>query len=215
MVESLGGAARIKALKAVAQKVSMVLKTPQGDMSLEGESLLVFPDRQRQVMRAPMGEMTTVLSPTTAFVSGPMGTREMGTAQHENMLRDLRTSALAVARGADDPALEVREAGSEKLGDVDARVLELRVAGTQVRWLVDPASGRLLRSSMQTIGPAGPTEQSMDYSDWRAVDGVFFSYKRAIRRNGEDAGSMQLTEVKLDPEVDPKLFEKPAEAPKP
>ena len=49
----------------------------------------------------------------------------------------------------------------------------------------------------------------MDYSDWRMVDGIAFAYKRTIKRNGEDAGAIELTEVKLNPEVDPKLFEMP------
>ena len=48
----------------------------------------------------------------------------------------------------------------------------------------------------------------MDYSDWRTVDGVEFAYKRTIRRDGEDAAAIELTEVVLNPEIDPKLFER-------
>ena len=214
VVESLGGAAKLKAVKAVQQKASMRMKTPQGDMSLEAESLLVFPDKQRQTLRTPMGEMTSVLSPEACFLSMPMGTREMPASQKESALKELRTNPLALARRADDPALTARDAGSEKLGEVEARILELSVEGSDVRWLVDPASGRILRSSSRTLGPSGPAEQSMDFSDWRLVDGVAFAYKRTIQRNGEDAGAIELTDVKLNPAVDPKLFEKPAE-PKP
>ena len=122
---------------------------------------------------------------------------------------------MALAQHADDPALAVREAGTEKIGEVEARVLELSLEGAEVRWFVDPASGRLLRTSSRTLGPSGPAEQAMDYSDWRTVDGVAFAWKRTIRRDGQDAGAVELVEVKVNPEYDPKLFEKPAEAPKP
>ena len=62
-------------------------------------------------------------------------------------------------------------------------------------------------------GPAGPAEQTTDYSDWRPVDGIAFSFKRTIKRNGEDAGSVELSEVKVDPAVDPTAFDKPTSNP--
>lgn len=209
VVEGLGGAERLKAVKAVEQKASVRMKTPQGDMAMEAASLVVFPDRQRQQMKTPMGEMTSVVSPEASFVSMPMGTRDMPASQKENALKELRTNPVALAQRASDPALTVRDAGAEKVGDVDARVLELSLEGADVRWFVDPASGRILRSSSRAMGPSGPAEQTMDYSDWRTVDGVAFAWKRAIRRNGEDTGAVELTEVKVNPEFDPKLFEKP------
>ena len=211
VAEAMGGLERLKAVKAVQQKAGMKMKTPQGEMSIEAESLLVLPDRQRQQLRTPMGEMTNVVSPGACFVSMPMGTRDMPASQKENALKELRTSPLALAQRASDPAVSVRDAGAETIGDVEARVLELSVEGSDVRWFVDPASGRILRTTSRSLGPAGPIEQAFDYSDWRMVDGVAFAFKRTITRDGEAAGAIELTEVKVNPEVDPKLFEKPAE----
>jgi hypothetical protein len=209
VAEAMGGAAKLQAVKAVQQKASMKMKTPQGEMNVDAESLQVFPDRQRQTMRTPMGEMTTVVSPQASFVSMPMGTRDMPASQKENAIKEMRTNPLALTQRASDPALTVREAGTEKIGEVEARILELSVEGSDVRWFVDPASGRILRSTSRTMGPSGPAEQALDYSDWRMVDGIAFAFKRTIKRNGEDAGAIELTDVKLNPEFDPKLFEKP------
>ncbi len=212
VAEAMGGSEKLQAVKSVQQKASMKMKTPQGEMSIEAESLLVFPDRQRQQMRTPMGEMTSVVSPEASFVSMPMGTREMPASQRESALKEMRTHPIALAQRASDPALRVRDAGTEKLGDVLARILELSLEGSDVRWHVDPASGRILRTTSRTMGQAGPIEQAFDYSDWRMVDGVAFAFKRTIKRDGEDAGAIELTDVKLNPEFDPKLFDKPAEA---
>jgi zinc protease len=209
VAEAMGGAAKLQAVKAVQQKASIKMKTPQGEMSVDAESLLVLPDRQRQTLRTPMGEMTNVVSPEAAFISMPMGTRDMPASQKENAQKEMRTSPLALAQRAADPALRVREAGTEKLGEVEARVLELSVEGSDVRWFVDPASARILRTASRTMGPEGPAEQALDYSDWRTVDGVAFAFKRSIKRNGEDTGAIELTDVKLNPEFDPKLFERP------
>jgi len=211
VAEAMGGRARLQSVKSVRQKASMRMKTPQGDMSIEAESLLVLPDKQRQLLRTPMGEMTNVVSPEACFVSMPMGTRDMPASQKENALKELRTNPLALAQRADDAAVSVRAAGTEKIGELEALILELSVEGSDVRWFVDPTNGRILRTTSRTMGPAGPAEQALDYSDWRMVDGVAFAFKRTIKRDGEDVGAIELSEVTLNPEVDPKLFDKPAE----
>ncbi|HKZ33387.1 MAG TPA: pitrilysin family protein [Vicinamibacteria bacterium] len=209
VAEAMGGRAKLQSVRSVRQKASMRMKTPQGDMSIDAESLLVFPDKQRQQLRTPMGEMTNVVSPEASFVSMPMGTRDMPASQKENALKELRTNPIALAQRADDAAVSVRAAGSEKIGEVEARILELSVEGSDVRWFVDATNGRILRTTSHTMGPAGPAEQTLDYSDWRMVDGVAFAFKRTIKRNGEDAGAIELSEVTINPDVDPKLFEKP------
>ena len=211
VAEAMGGAAKLQSVKSVQQKANMKMKTPQGDMSIEAESLLVFPDKQRQTLRTPMGEMTNVVSPEASFVSMPMGTRDMPASQKENALKEMRTNPLALAQRASDPAVSVNTAGSETIGEVEARILDLSVEGSEVRWHVDPASGRILRATSRTMGPAGPAEQALDYSDWRTVDGISFAFKRTIKRDGEDVGAIELREVTLNPEVDSKAFEKPAE----
>lgn len=212
VAEAMGGPARLAAVKAVQQKASMTMKTPQGEMKVDADSLLVLPDRQRQTLRTPMGEMTNVVAPGASFVSMPMGTREMPASQRDNALKEMRTNPLALAQRAADPAVSARDAGTEKVGEVEARVLELSVDGSEVKWHVDPASGRILRTTSRTMGPAGPAEQALDYSDWRTVDGVAFAFKRLIKRDGAEAGAIEVSEVKVNPEVDPKLFEKPPEA---
>ena len=104
VAEAMGGSEKLQAVKSVQQKASMKMKTPQGEMSIEAESLLVFPDRQRQQMRTPMGEMTSVVSPEASFVSMPMGTREMPASQRESALKEMRTHPIALAQRASDPA---------------------------------------------------------------------------------------------------------------
>jgi len=53
----------------------------------------------------------------------------------------------------------------------------------------------------------------VDFSDFKAVGGLTFPFKRTIKRNGEDVGSMVVQEVVVNPPVDAKAFEKPADKP--
>ena len=213
VVEGLGGASSLKAVKSYRQKASVHARTPQGEMNMETETVAIPPDRMLQRMHTPMGTVTMVLSPAASFVITPGGVQDMPASQKESGMKDIKTHPLVVAQRVDDPKLTARVTGSEKVGDVDAKVLELNLDGTDTRWVVDPGSGHILRVVAHL--PGGQGEQVVDYSDWRAVQGVQYPFKRRISRGGEDAGSVEVLELELNPTVDPKAFEKPATPPPP
>ena len=82
---------------------------------------------------------------------------------------------------------------------------------------VDPASGRVLRTrytSMRAGGPTpGPAQTVNELSDWRTVDGINFAFAYRRSENGEEVSSTTVNEIKVNPPVDPKQFEKPAGEP--
>jgi hypothetical protein len=209
VVQGLGGAERLKAVKAVRQKSTVHAKGPQGDMTLEVDTLTVLPDRLRQQMKTPMGEVTMVVAPDGSFMLTPMGPQDMPGGQRDNATRDLKLLPLAVAARAGDPQVSVRGGGSEKVGDVDADVLEVSVDGASARWLVDPRSGYVVRMVSRVTGPAGPAEQVTDFSDFRTIEGLTVPFKRRITRGGEEAGAVDVTEVLINPAVDAKEFARP------
>lgn len=180
---------------------------------MEAEHLAVPPDRMTQRLVTPMGTMTMVLSPTASFMITPGGVQDLPASQRDSALREMKTHMLFLAQRADDPKLSVRASGSEKVGDVDAKILELSLEGADTKWFVDPASGHILRIVSRL--PGGQGEQVVDYSDWRAVQGLQYPFKRRMSRGGEDAGSVEVLEMEINPTVDPKAFEKPATPPPP
>jgi hypothetical protein len=126
-------------------------------------------------------------------------------------VKDLKTNPLSVVSRADDPAVTVRASGGEKVGEVQAEGLEVTVDGASSRWLVDPQSGRVLRAVTRVSGPAGPTEQMVDFSDFRPVEGgLTLPFKRSITRGGQEAGSVEVKELQVNPAVDEKEFQRPS-----
>ena len=206
----LGGVERVRAVKSLRQKSSVKAKTPQGEMTIDVDSLTVFPDRMRQQMQTPMGAVTMVVAPEGAFMLTPGGPQDMPASRRDDAMKDLKTLPLAVIARGDDPLVSLHGAGTEKVGDVEAEVLEVTVEGASSRWLVDPATGHVLRTVSRTSGPTGPAEQVTDFSDFRTVDGLTWAFKRAIKRGGQDAGAVDVVEVQVNPAVDAKDFVKPA-----
>ena len=209
VIEGLGGEAKLRSVRSIRRKTSVLAKTPQGEMSVDLESLEIFPDQLWQKVQSPMGGMSMALSPAAAFASLPMGTRDLPVSQKEELLKELKREPIFVAQHADDPKFTFSAAGSTKVGDVEAKALDVNADGAEVRWFIDPRSGRILRTSARTMGMAGPSEQLVDLTDWKEVQGVSVPFKAKITRDGQDGGSAEIREFEINPTVDPKLFEKP------
>jgi hypothetical protein len=95
------------------------------------------------------------------------------------------------------------------VGNADARILDVNADGAEVRWFVEQQTGRILRSSSQSVGANGPAEQVLDYSDWKDFAGLQLASKAKVSRDGQDAGSSEVKAVEVNPAIDPKLFQKP------
>jgi hypothetical protein len=130
--------------------------------------------------------------------------------QKEDGLKELKRHPVFVAQHADDPKFIFAAGGTEKIGDIDAQILDINADGAQVRWYVDPQTGHILRTSAETIGMSGPGEQVVDYSEWKEVEGMNLPFKLKIKQGGNESGTEDVQELQINPAVDPKLFEKPA-----
>jgi hypothetical protein len=132
----------------------------------------------------------------------------------EETLKTLKRNLIYVAQHASDPKFTFAANGTEKIGDVEAKVVEVSADGVDTRWYVDPQSGKVLRTAFQAVGMAGPTLRVTDNLEWMTVDGITLPSKQSISENGQPAGSSTVKEYVINPTVDPKLFERPA-GPKP
>ncbi len=212
VVEGLGGKAKVDAVKTMRLKAAMLHKTPQGDMNSEAEAFSAFPDRVRMTMRLPMGEVTTVLSGEDGFMQMMGTTRDLPAAMKDTMVKGMKRETLLVAQQGNNPKYIFSVGGTEKIGDVEAQILDINADGAQIRWYVDPNSGRILRSSYQAMEMTGPVHRENDYSDWRTVDGITLPFKSRVTSDGKESGGSEALEVEFNPVIDPKIFEKPAEA---
>ena len=106
-----------------------------------------------------------------------------------------------------------RAGGTEKVGDIDAHIVDVNAAGTSIRWFVDPQNGHILKETYPTLSQGGPTLGETDLDNWKTVNGVTVPFVRHNQQNGQDSSTSEYTTLEFNPAVDPKLFEKPAEKP--
>jgi hypothetical protein len=75
---------------------------------------------------------------------------------------------------------------------------------------MEPQSGQLLQALYPATGPSGPVQRTLEYSDWRPVDGLKLAFKRVVRENGKVVATDEIKSLQLNPPVDPEMFGKPA-----
>lgn len=209
VIEASGGAAKLSTIKAVRLKASLTLKA-QG-MSLETEQAEVPPDKTYMKMNTPAGEMLIVASPQDSFMSmGAMGVRPLPASQKEDSINGMKRSVWSLAQHLNDPQYVFSAQGTEKIGDVNAAVLDIRAGQQQFRWYVDPKTGYVLREQSTATGQTGPETRVADLSDYKAVDGITVPFHEEVSINGTPALSIAVSSYEFNPAIDPKIFEKPA-----
>jgi zinc protease len=215
VVEALGGQARLQSVKSLEGDYTLTQKTLQGDVPIAMESIVVLPDQLHVAVQGPMGSLTIVATPKEGFMAGSMGVREMPEAQKSDALAQIRRNLIYVGQHLQDPSFIFAAAGTEKIGNVDAKIVEVSGDGASERWYVDPTSGRVLRESFQAMGRSGPAQTDSDLSDWRTSDGITLPYLHSNKQDGKESSTIQYSAIKINPTFDARIFEKPAAEPKP
>jgi zinc protease len=211
VVQALGGEAKLQSIKALSGDYTITRKTPQGDIPMSMHSTIVFPDHFHVAAQGPMGAFTVVVTPDKGFLSAAsMGVRDMPESQRSETLDQIKRNLVYIGQHLDDPAFVFAASGTEKIGGVEAQIVDVSGEGVTVRWYVDPQTGLVLREAYPAMGRSGPVQAESDLADWKTSDGLTLPYLHKNKQNGQDSSAIQYTAIQVNPTVDPKLFDKPA-----
>ncbi len=214
VVAAIGGEAKLAAIKSLKTKITLTQKTPQGDFPMQMETAIVFPDHLHAEMQTPNGTVNVVVTPGTAFMALPTGdTQSFPEPRKAEMLEQIKRDPIFIAAHWKDPNMFFHAGGTEKVGDTDARIVDVNSDGAAIRWFVDPKSGYILKETYKTLSPSGPVQGETDMDDWKPMSGLNLPLLRHNKQNGQETSTAEYTALELNPAIDPKLFEKPAEKP--
>ena len=208
---AMGGLPKLQSIKAMHVSIA---ESDGGGPPSPIDVTLAYPDRMHVDVQTQQGALTIVTTPDTAFMTmAGMGTRSMPPEQKSEMLAQLHHDLVYVAQHVDDPAFTFTAAGTEKIGDVDAAILDIGGAIPWVRWYIDPKTGYILREKYKAMGQTGQFDGETNLADWRTADGLTMPYKHQNKQNGSETSNAEFKKIEINPTVDPKLFEKPADKP--
>ena len=212
VVAAMGGEAKLSTIKSVRTEFTIARKTPQGDIPMQMQATIVYPDRLHAEMQTPQGTMTIVVTPDTGFASmAGMGTQPMPSEQKAETLEQIKRDPIFIASHWKDPDVFFHAGGTEKVGEIESRIVDINAAGAAIRWFVNPSDGHILKETYVTLGRTGPAQGETAMDDWKTIDGLTIPLQRKNKQNGEETSLVEYKKIEINPAVDPKIFEKPAE----
>ena len=214
-VQFLGGEQKVQSVKSIRQKLTSVRKTPQGDLPIAVEQTIVYPDRLVAIANLMGMEMKNVVTPAAAFMSTPQGLRDFSGHDKEEAQRSLQRDLVNIAQHANDSTWNFTADGTEKINGIDAATLDISSGAFHMRWFIDPKSGEVLQTVGEALGQSGPVQRTTQYTNWKDSDGMKLYTERKVLENGNAVANDTIEQWTINPQLDPKAFDKPATAPPP
>jgi predicted Zn-dependent peptidase len=199
-------------VKAIEASAKMTLSMGGQSIQMSRTTLIVFPDRMRQVMSTPMGDQTVVVSGASGFAIAGGKTMPLPAASLERQTKGMARDLRFLVRYASDPSLEAVAGGEDTVDGTKCQVVAVTYKGTESRLCV-ASDGKVLKQSYQGENPItrAPGQIEAYYSDYREVEGRMVPHKEVVKADGQDSFTLTLESFKIDPPVDEKLFEKPTD----
>jgi len=213
-VDALGGAAALDGVKSYVADGQMTVKTPQGEFTLQTKETLVMPDRFRQDMTLPMGQMAVVIAGTDAFMISPQGEQPMPASMRQQAEEQLAHVPILLLRQRSQPGFDVAAAGEGKSGDTTTALLAVTYKGQTTTLGIDPQNGRILSAAFRGAGPDGvPGDVVHTFTDFRPTGGLTLPFAQSTTLNGEGNASSTLTAVTVNGTVDDALWKRKGATP--
>jgi len=208
-VAALGGADKLAAVKS--RKVIADATVSMGGRSLTAAvtELLVYPDKQRQEITMPMGQMVQVVAGDRAWISTPQGTRDAPESMRKEMTRSIDRDLIRLLQMALSGEVTAQSLGQEQAnGKATDVVLLTRGDELSVKLYLDPQSHLPVKRSYQgnAMGRAAKLEET--FSDWRKVDGLLLPFRVVTYADGQKFSETTLKEADINVPVPPGLFKK-------
>ncbi len=208
-VEAMGGAAAIDAVKGYREVSTVAVTTPQGELELQSTLIVAPPDRVRQEMSTPMGQITLVIAGDAGTVSGgPQPTpRPLPDAQRTQTLKQVQRSPIFLLQRRAQPSFTAVARGEGTVAGTAVRLVRVEVDGDAMTLGIDPATGQVRSLLARGTGPTGaPADVLTEYGDYRAEGGLTVPHSRVSSIGGARAQSITVTSVEVNPAIADSAF---------
>jgi len=209
-VQACGGLEAFKAIKNVLIKSEISMTIPAGgEMGITSTVTFLPPDKIHQVMSLPFGEISQVMVKDSAWVVSPQGVQDMPESQKKEMKANLFRDLINLFRASDSEAITAQWLGEEEVEGKRAEVILISdTEGNSVKLFLDAETHLPLKQSYQGTTMTGPATIEEIYSQYRQVSEVKIPFHTLINAAGKKYAEVKVMELKINTEVNPKLFQR-------
>ena len=209
-VAAHGGLEKLQAVKNIVIEARATANSPMGPMNIDLKSYLVYPDKIRQDVKVPQGEMSYAFDGTSGFALTPMGVQplppEMTTALKNGISRKTFWLLVNLMQNGDS----VQYAGTEAvMGKPAAVVLATQPSGEVLKVFISEETGYIVKLDFRETEQGVTVNKETFLDDYRDVEGIQIPYHVVQNVEGEQFTETRISSVTLNAELDESLFQEP------
>ncbi len=214
VMKAMGGEKAIEGIKNMVIDLEVTMKGPQGDMAMSITQYQIFPSRIRQEISSPYGRMVQVFDGERGWMEGPQGVMDLPPQQVEQLKGQTSRDRLNLLKEWKEGKINVEVLPSEDFQGKKAFTLLLQFPPDSsgvvdsVKTYVDPSTYQIIGQSHFGESQMGQGEVVVSFSDYKKVKGISFPFKGITTFNGEELSQFKITNLEVNTEIDPSLFEK-------
>ncbi|MCZ6506458.1 MAG: pitrilysin family protein, partial [Acidobacteria bacterium] len=115
-IEAHGGAEAFAGFVNIRQKVSAAATSPGGELQVEIDQFVVYPDRLRQEVTLPQGTMVQVITPDEAYMQTPAGSQPLVGQRRDSLVGSLHRKLPVLLRRATEGGIEAVAGDAGEVG---------------------------------------------------------------------------------------------------
>jgi zinc protease len=210
VIAAKGGLEKLRGLKTIVAVQTLTTPTPEGkQQNTVTTNYMEYPSRFRIEAQVPNGIVIQAFDGAQMWMQDPRGVHDAPETIAREARTALRRDVVALLLAAKGGALSSRLLPDVK-DSAGKTEHALEVSSSDLNPIVlyiDSDSG-LIRRQAFAEGPGRPlvTER---FSDYRTVDGLQIPFS-ASRKVGDITVERKVTDIKINPPIDPSLFKRPA-----
>ena len=207
VITAHGGMEAIQAVTSVLSQGQATIAQMGGiQMGLRVSSL--YPDKLRQDMQTPQGDISILFDGESGFMVSPMGSQplppEMSVSLKDAAFRD----TIPLLQYLTDNDIPIQFSGSEEVEGKPASVLLItQPSGESLKIYVSDETHLILKYAFRETEMGTTMEKEIIFLDYRDVDGIQIAFNMIQNVNGELYTNSTLTKVEINSELDESLFE--------
>ena len=209
-VEAHGGLEKLQAVKNIVVEGRTAANSPMGPMNLDVKVYQVYPDKLRQDIKMPQGEMSVAFDGTSGFALTPMGPQPLPPEMTASLKDGIFREPIWLLANLMQDNGSVQHAGTEEvMGKPAAILLVKQPSGEMLKVFISEETHYIVKMEFRETeqGVALNKESVMD--DYRDVNGIKIPYHLVQNVEGEQFTETRISSVTINAELEESLFQEP------
>ncbi|MCX6826494.1 MAG: pitrilysin family protein [candidate division Zixibacteria bacterium] len=210
-VMACGGKENLAKINTVSSKTTINMILPQGEIALQSNSILAFPDKIKNTLITPMGEMVSISNGQEGWIKQGDNIMPAPPEQMDETQKELFRNIILIFKTYDNPGYQVTFVPAERLTDPPVNTIQIISADGKSTFKLDLDAKTNLPTAKYYFGETmmGPGNLVELYSDYRNISGIEIPFATQIMSEGKKVMEITVSEYQINPAIPEGFFEKP------